>query len=259
MESRTERWAVLGELEDWLTLPMALLGLAWLAIVIAELLWSDSGSLSLISTAIWVVFIAEFALRLLLAPDRLRFIRRNWLTVIALIVPAFRFFRALSLLRAARALRGLRLVRIVATANRAMRSLRATMRRRHFGYVMGLTILVILLGAAGMLSFEPAHEVEGGFASYGYALWWTAMLVTSIGSDIWPQTAEGRLLALLLSVYGLAVFGYITATFASYFVGRDAARTEEPSAAPAELTRLADEVARLRQLLADSGTPPGRA
>lgn len=251
MESTRERWAVLKELEEWLTLPMALLGLAWLAIVIAELLWGESALLSLASTAIWVVFIAEFALRLLLAPDRLQFVRRNWLTVIALIVPALRFFRALSLLRAARALRGLRLVRIVGTANRSMRSLRATMRRRHVGYVIGLTVLVISLGAAGMRSFEPADEVQGGFGSYGYALWWTAMLVTSIGSDIWPQTVEGRILALLLSIYGLAVFGYITATFASYFVGRDAAQTEEPSPWAAELTQLTEEVARLRQLLSD--------
>ena len=39
------------------------------------------------------------------------------------------------------------------------------------------------------------------------------MLVSTMGSDFWPLTPEGRVLALLLSVYGLAVFGYITASF----------------------------------------------
>lgn len=38
----------------------------------------------------------------------------------------------------------------------------------------------------------------------------------------WPQTAEGRLLCLLLSIYSLGILGYITATLASFFVGRDA-------------------------------------
>lgn len=246
MASAAERWNVLEELDEWLRLPMALLGLGWLLIVIAELIWGESKLLTLASTAIWIIFIAEFALRLLLAPDRLGFVRRNWLTVVALAVPALRFFRALSFLRAARALRGVRLVRIVGTANRSMKALRVTMRRRRFGYVLGLTFLVVLLGAAGMLSFEPASEVDGGFTSYGHALWWTAMLVTSIGSDFWPVTSEGRVLTLLLSIYGLAVFGYITASFASFFVGRDAAEPDAPVAGSADIERLATEIRELR-------------
>lgn len=252
MASAAERWSVLEELDEWLRLPMALLGLAWLLIVVAELLWGENVLLSLASTAVWVIFIAEFALRLMLAPDRSSFLKRNWLTVIALIVPALRFFRALTVLRAARALRGLRLVRIVGTANRSMNALRTTMRRRRFGYVVGLTVLVIVLGAAGMLSFEPIHEVEGGFTSYGHALWWTAMLVTSIGSDFWPLTTEGRVLALLLSIYGLAVFGYITASFASFFVGRDASEADAPLAGSADVARLAEEIRQLRHQLSQA-------
>lgn len=131
-------------------------------------------------------------------------------------------FRAFAVLRAARLLRGVRLVRIVSTANRSMNALRATLRRRQFGYVAALTLLVLLLGAAGMLSFEPANEVEGGFTSYGHALWWTGMLIASLGTDFWPVSTEGRILSALLPLYGLAVFGYITVTFASLFIGRDA-------------------------------------
>lgn len=249
MASAQDRWSVLAELEEWLRLPMALLGLVWLLVVVAELVWGENRALSLLGTAVWVVFIAEFALRLLLAPDRIDFVRRNWLTVIALLVPALRFVRALSVLRAARALRGLRLVRIVGTANRSMNALRTTLRRRRFGYVLGLTGLVVLLGAAGMLSFEPAGEVPGGFTSYGHALWWTAMLVSSIGSDYWPVTIEGRVLTLLLSIYGLAVFGYITASFASFFVGRDAAEPDGPVAGSPDLAAIAEELRELRREL----------
>jgi voltage-gated potassium channel len=131
-----------------------------------------------------------------------------------------------------------------------MKALRATLRRRQFGYVAGLTVLIVFLGAAGMVNFEPVGEVEGGFASYAHALWWTAMLITSIGSDFWPVTAAGRILALLLSVYGLAVFGYITASFASFFVGRDAEAPDAPVAGSADIRRLAEEVHELRLLLA---------
>lgn len=150
------------------------------------------------------------------------FLRGNWLSVIALVAPAFRLLRGLRVLRLARAARGLRLVRVVGTANRGMNALRAAMRRRGLGYLVALTALVDLLGAAGMYAFERAPEVEGGFAGFGDALWWTSMLLTTMGSAYWPVTAEGRVLCLLLSVYAFAVFGYITAAFASFFVGRDA-------------------------------------
>jgi voltage-gated potassium channel len=248
--ARDDRWRTLEQLDEWLRTPMLLLSVAWLAIVLVELLKGGSLLLEYFGTAIWAVFIAEFLLRFALAPEKLPFLRSNWLTVLSLVVPALRIFRGLRLLRAARALRGARLVRIVGTANRSMTTLKKTLRRRRFDYVVGLTALVIALGAAGMLSFEPAAEVEGGFTSYGDALWWTGMLVSTIASDFWPATTEGRILALLLSLYGLAVFGYITASFASFFVGRDAEEAEGEVAGSKELNALRAEISALRRELA---------
>lgn len=243
------RWAALAALEDWLETPMLVLSFLWLLLVLYELAAGTSPLLETFGTAIWVAFLLEFALRLSLAPDRLAFLGRNWLTVIALAVPAFRLLRGLRLLRLARVARGSRLVRIVGTANRGMGALRASMRRRGLGYVLAATVLVILLGAGGMLAFEPAREVEGGFQGYGDALWWTAMLLTSLGSEYWPRTAEGRILCVLLALYGFAVFGYITASFASFFVGRDAAAPDSDTPGLADLAALREEIAALRQEL----------
>ena len=246
MVSAGERWTLLKDLEEWLDGPMIALSLAWLVIVLVELIWGESRVLATFGTVIWLIFLAEFALRLALAPDRIAFLKRSWLTILSLAVPALRMFRALRVLRVARALRGARLVRIVGTANRSMNALRETLHRRRFGYVAGLTLLVIVLGAAGMMSFEPSREVEGGFTSFGHALWWTAMLVSSLGSDFWPVTTEGRVLTLLLTVYGLAVFGYITASFASFFIGRDAAEPSAPVAGAEDLQKVLEEVRALR-------------
>ena len=245
-EDSFERLEALSQLEDWLQTPMLVLSFVWLVLVLVELVWGTSQVLEIFGTVIWIVFILEFALRLALAPDKLGFVRRNWLTVIALLVPALRMFSALRALRLVRGLRSLRLVRIVGTANRGMNALRATMSRRGLGYLLALTVLVALLGAGGMLAFESAAEVQGGFTGYGDALWWTAMLLTTMGSQYWPQTAEGRLLCFLLSLYGFAVFGYITASFASFFVGRDAASEEADVAGSRDIAALRDEIAALR-------------
>lgn len=255
MASAKLRWRLLRDMDEWLTVPMVLLSIAWLGIVVWELVTGTTELLETVGTTIWIIFIVEFLVRFALAPEKLPFLRSNWLTVIALLVPALRILRALRVVRVARGLRGLRLVRIVGTANRSMRALQATLARRGFGYVAGLTAAVVGLGAAGMLNFEHAREVEGGFTSYGHALWWTGMLVASIGSDFWPQTSEGRMLTMLLSLYGLAVFGYITATLASFFVGRDAEETAGPVAGSADIKRLLEEVRALRLELASTSQP----
>ncbi len=246
-EEQKERWRILAQLEGWLEMPMLVLSFIWLSMVIVELIWTTSGVFELLGTVIWIIFIGEFVLRLVLAPDKLRFIRRNPITLVALLAPAFRFLRALRFLRLAR---GLRLVRIVGTANRGINALRNSFSRRGLGYVLGTTAVLTVLGAAGMLAFEPATEVAGGFTSYADALWWTAMLITTMGSDFWPETAEGRVLALLISLYGLAVFGYITASFATFFIGQEAQAQDGDVAGAPEFEALRADIAELRRELA---------
>jgi voltage-gated potassium channel len=255
MGLQSERWHTLRQLDEWLRTPMLLLSLAWLALIVLDLTVGSSPLASVFTTIIWIIFIVEFAVRWLIAPDKRAFLTHNWLTLIALIVPALRLFRALAIFRAAR---GLRLLRIVSSANRSMRALQSTLRRRQFGYVTLMTSLVIALGSAGMLSFEPAGEVSGGFESYWDALWWTGMLLTTIGSQFWPVTTEGRVLAFLLSLYGLAVLGYLTATFASFFIGRDAEEDAGPVAGSVELKELKADVAARRRAIesANAATTP---
>ncbi len=77
------------------------------------------------------------------------------------------------------------------------------------------------------------------------------MLMTTLGSDYWPQTPEGRILCFLLALYGFAVFGYITASFASFFVERDAASPEGGIVGAADLVALRAEISALRAELAN--------
>lgn len=215
---------VLDDLERWSRTPMLVLSAVWLGVVVLELTRGASRALEVLGTAIWIVFLLEFALRLWLAPRKGAFLLRNWLTVLSLIVPAFRlvrFLRVLRVLRLARAARGLTLVRVVGSANRGMNALRGGLKRRGAGYVAALTVVMTLLGAAGMQFFERAGPSAEHFDTFGESLWWTAMLMTTLGSEAWPRTAEGRLLCLLLALYAFAVFGYLTAALASVFIDRD--------------------------------------
>jgi voltage-gated potassium channel len=72
------------------------------------------------------------------------------------------------------------------------------------------------------------------------------MLLITIASEFWPQTAEGRVLCFILSLYAFGVFGYVTATLASFFVGRDAANAKGEVAGTGEIKQLQTEIRLLR-------------
>jgi voltage-gated potassium channel len=250
--SAASRHSLLRRLQARLELPMLALAFVWIALFVIEAVWGSSPALSMAGYAIWALFVAQFAVELVIAPRKAHYLEHNWLTALALVLPAFRLLRMVRIARvarlssAARTLQGTRLVRVVSSLNRSMHALRAAMSRRGFGYVLTLTLIVIFAGAAGMYAFEGA-----AFESYASALWWTAMLITTIGSQYWPESPEGRVLCLLLSLYGLAMFGYVTATLATFFIGRDEhGRGETPSAE--SIAALQKEMRALRRELQET-------
>jgi voltage-gated potassium channel len=134
-----------------------------------------------------------------------------------------------------------------------MRSVAFTMKKRGLAYVILLSVLVVFIGAAGLYAFEK--DVNPGFKSFSGALWWTAMLIMSMGTENWPISPEGRVLCFLIAIYGLAVFGYVTASIASFFIGRDIEKkpvetapvSKQMAELKSELSLLREEIVRLRE------------
>jgi voltage-gated potassium channel len=212
---------------------MTILSFIWLALLIVDYTGEMTPALDLANEIIWGLFILHFGLEFWIAPRKVQYLRKNWLTAIALVLPAFRVlraFRTLRFLRAARVGRSVRLLRWMTSMNRGMKATRRAMRQRGFAYLFALTVIVCFAGAAGVYVFESpdalhreglATSSSAGIGSYGEAVWWTAMMLTTMGSDYFPKTTEGRIIAWLLAVYGFAIFGYITATVAGLIVKVD--------------------------------------
>ncbi|MEX2593978.1 MAG: hypothetical protein WD426_14480 [Anditalea sp.] len=115
------RYRLLYKLESNVETPMFLLAILWLYYLIKELISGISPAEERIVGLIWILFIIEFLLKVGLSKDKLLYIKTNWLTVIGLVVPAFRIFRLL------RALRILRASRVV-TTTKFIRALSSTKR-----------------------------------------------------------------------------------------------------------------------------------
>jgi len=110
---------------------------------------------------------------------------------------------------------------------------------------------VTVSSAVAALAFERGAR-DSNIGNIGDALWWASAVVTTVNSPLEPVTLEGRIIALALRVFGLAVIGYLTARIAVYLLGgRDAAEegAREAPAVEDEVRALREEVRRLSALL----------
>lgn len=264
---KEERQALLHNITRLTDKVMVALAFVWIGLMIADFLGKSSRPLVILNYAIWGIFIADFLVKFWVAPHKARFVKSHWLTVISLVLPAFRVIR---IFQALGALRALSLVRILTSLNRGMAALVEAMGKRGVGYIIVLTIIVLFAGAGGMYQFENPQQLQeegfqstvdqgGGLHSFSDAVWWTAMLMTTIGSQYWPVTLAGRVLCFLISMFSLGVFGYITATLASFFVdkdeNKDAGAEKDAPVTRADIDRLHEDLARLHAAVARLSPP----
>lgn len=193
-------------LERMLDLPMAVLSLVFFALIIADFALPPQVAyrrgLDEATLVIWLLFVAEYLVRLAMAPDKASFFRHRLLDLVFLLFPALQMLRVIRLARA-----GYSLFRLGIGLRRGLRGLERFLVATRFGYVAAITGVVVLTASAAMLALE--REVAGSpIRSFGTALWWGAAIVTTVGSDVFPVSAGGRVLAVLMMVYGMAVFGY---------------------------------------------------
>lgn len=244
---RDQRWELVENLQAILEPVMAGLGLVFLGLLLldySDIDFSDAASSRLFWAlqAIWAIFLVEFAVRLIVAPAKGEFLRSNWMGALSLVLP---FLRPVRAFRAARALRSLSLARFLGGLNRGIRVVRTVTRGRQFAWVGALTVVVMLAGAVGVRSFD--RGVEGApIQSFGSALWWSSAMVTTINNELYAVSAEARVLAILMRIFAVSVFGYITASIATYFIGTAQAEPKEGN----DTDALRAEIAALRQELA---------
>jgi len=204
-----ERDELARQIASRLDAPMTALGILFGLLVLAETLVSPEGALgtafTVTSWAIFAVFVAEFLLRLYVAPSRTRFLRRNWWQVIFLVLP---FLRVLRVLRGLRWLRIGRTGRILSSALRVTRTAGRRLRGR-IAWLATTTSIVVL--ASSQLLYE-----FGDVPTYVEALY-RATMATVTGE---PTTVGGvgRILDVVLASYSVVVFAALAASIGAYLV-----------------------------------------
>ena len=83
-----------------------------------------------------------------------------------------------------------------------------------------ILIILSLTYFASLVFFMLEHPVNPAVTSYGEALWWAFMNVTTVGSNIFARTGTGEVLSVVLAASGMMLFPiftvYITSRFQSH-------------------------------------------
>jgi voltage-gated potassium channel len=198
-------WA--EELLDRLTPLMTALSALFLLIVLGERLATERSllgvSLTIAGWVLWGVFVVEFVIRLVVAPDRGRFLRRNWWQLAFLALP---FLRVLRLVRAVRLLRA---GRVLSSAVRSSRSARSLLGGRvgRLAVVSAITVL-----GSSQLLYE-----FGTYSSYALAVH-AATLATIAGEPLGRDDAFSQVLDIVLTSFSVVVFASLTGSVGAYFL-----------------------------------------
>ena len=184
---------------------------------------------------IWVVFVAEYSSRLLLAPDRRQFVRKHLPDLIVVLVPPLRGLRVIAVLP--------RLLGLVSMVGRLSRQ---SLHVRTGTYTAILAIGVLFAGAVTVYGAER-DQPDANIRTFPDALWWAMTTMTTVGyGDRFPVTTQGRAMAAVLMLAGIAILGIVTASIAAWFIGQFTAVTEAvEDAAEEEAEEGADRQAEL--------------
>ncbi|WP_194834101.1 potassium channel family protein [Nocardia sp. XZ_19_369] len=228
--SRREAW------EQATGVPMMLLAVLFLVVYAWYVL--DTGAspeldawLSRVDIAIWALFAIDFGTRFVLSTRRWEFLRTHPVELLIVLIPPF---RPLRLVRAA--------VLVLGTLNRQS----LTQRSRLSVFVGTSSILVLFL--CSLAFFDAEYGVEGSkVLSFGDALWWSAVSVTTVGyGDVYPVTVEGRLISLVLMTFGIGLISFAIGTTTSWVIDQLKSVEETADRTDREIGVLVEELRSLR-------------
>jgi voltage-gated potassium channel len=85
-------------------------------------------------------------------------------------------------------------------------------------YVVLLSLITVTMGAFTMYVVEH-NAPDSKITSLGDAFWWAAVTVTTVGyGDVYPVTVEGRVIATVIMVIGIAILSILISTVGAQFI-----------------------------------------
>jgi len=207
--------------------------------------------LQFVDSAICLMFLTDFAMRVIKAENRVKYLTTwGWLDLLSSI-PAWGLLRWGRVFRVMRILKGVRSLRVLSTQISSSRIEYA------ISFATLITVVTILTGSVAVLVFEGhahEHDLDPTIKSGADAIWWTIVTMTTVGyGDYYPVTIGGRVVAIILMTVGVGIFATYTGFAAGLLLepGEDK-QTHELETIRSELVELRTQIQLLSNLSSDA-------
>ncbi len=203
-----------------------------------------SDILQTLDTLVCILLLIDFGIRFYKAKSKLAFLKWGWIDLIASIpnVPFLRVGRFIRILRVIRLLRAIR-------ATQKITSLLLKDKLQTGVASVALTaFLLVMFCSIGILICEQQNP-DANIKTAGDAIWWSVATITTVGyGDVYPVTAEGRILAMVLMISGIGLFGTLSGLAASFFLGTNQQNiVHEENKILARLEKLEEKIDQLKR------------
>lgn len=170
----------------------------------ADLLIEQLKIIHTIDLIIAILFLSDFIFGLYLSDNKKRYIRKNWADLLASIPVSHGIYRSFRFLRL---IRVIRVIRVIARINRVGHIAdKIAQDSSKYVYMGAITSTIVLSGA--VLFFSMELGINSQVNNFFDAIWWAVVTTTSVGyGDIYPITWEGRVVGMLLMIFGVGLVG----------------------------------------------------
>ena len=193
--------------------------------------WQETTA-EVLNWATWLAFAFELVVMLSVVPNRRRWLREHPLDLVIVVLTPPILPASLQSLRVFRLLRLLRLLRLAQLSRR-------TFSLEGLKYAALLAVLTTVAAGAAFKAFEHDQHLSAWQGVY-----WALTTMTTVGSDIYPTTTGGEVIAVVVVIVGIAFVAMLTGAIAQRFLGPEISETE----AELEVGTESAEAAALRQL-----------
>ena len=154
------------------------------------------------------VFLFQLTIDLFRSQNKTEFLKVHWIDFLASIpmIEPLRFARIFQILR---------VILVLRSSKRIFRELFRNRRETTLASIILLLVILLTIGAGTILLLE--HKAPNANITTGYdALWWAFVTISTVGyGDHFPVTNSGKLVASLVIVCGVGVFGMISGLITS--------------------------------------------
>lgn len=161
-----------------------------------------------LDTLICCLFLFQLTIDLIRSNNRRKYLQSHWIDFVASIplIEPLRYGRLMQIFR---------VLRIIRSGKEVWRLLQRNRKEATIASILFLLVMLLTVASTLIIAVE-ATDPSANITSTGDALWWAFVTVSTVGyGDYYPVTTVGKVIATVVIICGVGIFGMISGLMTS--------------------------------------------